>query len=240
MKNMKWTLLSCMTLLICILALALPAVASNSGTVTVTGTVPLIIYDVQSSGITTSTAIISWKTNGPATSQVFYDTKFHANVTGYAYHSSLDNAPVMQHSVTLSGLSPSTTYHYRAKSTALIGSANFVAVSADFTFKTLSAHIAPTVTTVRAWPVLGTSALLWGSLDDKGSASSVVVYFQWGRTINYGSETSHQTLTRAHNIFTGRVTSLKKNTTYHFRAVAVGDGTSYGEDETFRTMSWPF
>jgi len=35
--------------------------------------------------------------------------------------------------------------------------------------------------------------------------------------------------------FSGNLTDLAGNTTYHFRAKAVGDGTAYGDDVTFAT-----
>ena len=54
------------------------------------------------------------------------------------------------------------------------------------------------------------------------------------------SFTSHQTLMGTHSIFVAWVTNAERNTTYHFRAVAVGDVISYGNDETFRTVPWPF
>lgn len=232
MNNLKLTLLGCMVLLACVAALGLPAAASASGTITITGTVPLIIYDTQVSSITSHSATISWQTNGNATSQVFYDVKSHADTSAYAYHSLKDNALVLQHGVGLNGLSPSTTYHCRVEST--IGGIKLVAVSPDFTFNTLPAHIPPGVITVGALPVGSTSALLWGILYNKGSASSVAVYFQWGTTTSYGHQTAQQTLTGP-NIFLALATPLAPNTTYHFRAVAVGDGTSYGQDEILRT-----
>jgi hypothetical protein len=104
-------------------------------------------------------------------------------------------------------------------------------------WETISAYVAPTVTPFGSYPVLDTSALLRGFLDDRGSASSVVVYFEWGTSTNYGSVTSQQTLTKDNSIFTAWVAPLKGNTTYHFRAVAVGNGISYSNDETFRTLS---
>ena len=226
-------------LLICMAALGLPALAASSGTTTVTGTVPLIAYDTQASGITDRAATISWRTNGNATSQVFYDTRHHEDTADYEYHSFKYTTPVLQHSVGLSGLRRDTTYHYRVKSVATIGGVEFIAVSPDYTFKTLSAYTAPRVTTTGACPLDPTRAFLRGTLDKMGSASSVEVYFQWGTTESYGFETDHQTLTSApHSIF-AFVSSLTPNTLYHFRAVAEGDGTSYGEDQVFRTMPLP-
>lgn len=236
MNNLKRTLLGCMVLIACVAALGLPAAASASGTTTITGTVPLIIYDIQVSGITSNSATISWLTNGKATSRVFYGVKYHADTAAYAHHSPEDNGLVLQHSVGLNGLSPSTTYHCRVKSTAIIGGIEFVAVSPDFTFETLPAYIPPGVITIGAFPVGSTSALLWGILYNKGSASSVDVYFQWGTTTSYGHQTAHQTLTGAHNIILALAAPLTPNTTYHFRAVAVANGISYyGQDQVFRT-----
>ena len=39
--------------------------------------------------------------------------------------------------------------------------------------------------------------------------------------------------------FTAEVTDLTPGTTYHFRAKATGDGTSYGDDVTFTTPQLP-
>jgi hypothetical protein len=39
-------------------------------------------------------------------------------------------------------------------------------------------------------------------------------------------------------IFIAFITGLTPHTRYHFRAVAVGDGTSYGWDESFTTSKW--
>ncbi len=236
---MRRTLFGGVVLLICMAALGLPALAANSGTTTVTGTVSLIAYDTQASGITNRAATISWQTNGNATSQVFYDTEPHESVTEYEYYSLEDTRPVLQHSVELNRLRPATTYYYRVKSVATIGGVEFIAISPDYTFKTLSAYIAPRVTTIGAWPLGPTRAFFWGILNNMGSASSVEVYFQWGETESYGFETDHQTLTSAPHFIFAFVSSLTPNTVYHLRAVAAGDGTSYGQDRVFRTMPLP-
>jgi hypothetical protein len=232
MKNMKWSLLG-VVLLICVTALGVPAAASTSGTTSVTGVVPLTIRDVQASGITCHSATISWQTNGNATSQVFYDTQPHTSVADYAYQSALDSTLVTAHTVQLGTLFPST-YHYRVESVAEIDSIEFIAISQDYNFNTSGTCVAPSVTTVFALP-LPQFAIFLGRLNSMGTASSVEVYFQWGKTKDYGNETAHWTLTGAPNIFLAVAASLTPNTTYHFRAVAVGDGTSYGQDQVFRT-----
>ncbi len=126
----------------CVFALALsvclltPVAAFAQGQVTGGFTVGVSVSSVAVSSITTTTATISWTTNGNATSQVFYDTASHADVSGYAFSTAEDSSPVISHSVSLSGLTPATTYHYRVKSTT---AGNLSAISGDATFVTSTA-----------------------------------------------------------------------------------------------------
>ncbi|XUW99379.1 MAG: fibronectin type III domain-containing protein [Dehalogenimonas sp.] len=109
------------------------AVAAQGGTA-ITGTIPLIASNLDSSGLTTSGAVITWETNGGATSQVYYDTSSHADINDYAHTTAFDLALVSAHSVTLSGLTAGTIYHYRVKST--IPDTYFNAISEDASFIT--------------------------------------------------------------------------------------------------------
>ena len=93
----------------------------------------------------------------------------------------------------------------------------------------------PAVTTGSATSVTSTSATLNGSLTDLGSASSVGVAFQWGTTVAYGSATGTQTLD-ATGDFNAGISGLTPSTTYHFRAVALGDEFDAGDDVTFTTL----
>lgn len=90
-------------------------------------TTPPIISNIQSSGITTTTATITWTTDEASNSVVEYGLTT-------SYGSSGSNASmVTSHSVGLSGLTASTLYHYRVKSTDAAGN---TATSADNTFTT--------------------------------------------------------------------------------------------------------
>ncbi len=81
-----------------------------------------------SASAATSTATITWNTNKPASSQVFYGlTAAHGSST------SVDSALVTSHSEMLSGLTPNTTYHFQVKSADADGD---VVISADATFTT--------------------------------------------------------------------------------------------------------
>jgi len=132
---MRWKLVSGALVLACIVLQAMPVMVAAEGT-SVTGTVPLVIYDVNASAIGSDSATIVWKTNGGASSQVFYDTEFHENITDYASHTPDDTTPVITHSVPLTGLSPSITYHYRARSVAAVNGTAFIAISDDYNFTT--------------------------------------------------------------------------------------------------------
>jgi len=131
---MKWKTACCLILLLCLM---LPGgrIRAATGSTTITGSVLLVTYEVSTSHIGYFTAIISWKTNGDATSQVFYDTVSHDNIVDYAYCSRERRASVTKHKMTLNKLSPSTTYYYRVVSMA----GDVESVSDEYTFTTLRA-----------------------------------------------------------------------------------------------------
>ena len=95
----------------------------------------------------------------------------------------------------------------------------------------------PAVTTNAATNVASFSATLNGSLNPRGSTTTV--YFQYGLTTSYGSTTPTQTQTgnTSRNI-SANISGLMASHTYHFRIVAHNNGgTSYGSDRTFTTLS---
>ncbi len=133
-------------------------------------------------------------------------------------------------SANLSSLSPNTTYYFRAKAT---GSVTVYGDELSFTTE----RVLPAVTTNDATDITISSATLNGNLDDLGAAGTVNVSFEWGLTTSYGNETTPEAMTLT-GAFSANLSSLSSDTTYHFRAKAVGNGTSYGEDRSFSTPSW--
>jgi phosphodiesterase/alkaline phosphatase D-like protein len=134
-------------------------------------------------------------------------------------------------SASLTGLTPSATYHFRA---IAVGDGTSVGVDKSFTTNATSA---PVVSTNAASSVATTSATLNGNLASKGTVDNVTVYFEWGLTISYGNTTTPQAKT-AIGTLSASLTGLTADTTYHFRAVAVGDGSVvYGDDVTLTTAS---
>ncbi|CAD7780195.1 MAG: Right handed beta helix region [Candidatus Methanoperedenaceae archaeon GB50] len=86
-----------------------------------------VISEVDSQPSTNS-AVITWTTDEPATSQVEYGLN-----TDYGSLTNLDSNLVTSHSVTITGLVPETLYHYRVRSQDANGNE---AISIDHTFTT--------------------------------------------------------------------------------------------------------
>jgi hypothetical protein len=124
------------------------------------------------------------------------------------------------------GLSPNTTYHYRAKAVG-----DSAAYGPDMTFTT-NASQPPEVTTQEASDVAVGSVTLNGYLDSLGTALSVRVSFEYGLTESYDQETTALTMTTT-GLFNIPVDGLTPGANYHFRVKVVGDSTSYGIDMRF-------
>lgn len=92
-------------------------------------------------------------------------------------------------------------------------------------------------TTNAATNVTDTSATLGGSVNPNGS--STTVYFEYGTSTAYGSQTANQVFTgNTSQAVTANVTGLATGTTYHYRLVAKNaGGTSVGSDVTFTTAT---
>src|SRR4029077_20892479 len=94
----------------------------------------------------------------------------------------------------------------------------------------------PTVTTNPATNVASFSATLNGSVNPRGSTTTVD--FRWGTTTSYGHTTPMQTKTGNTSLpITANISGLNASHLYHFRIVATnGGGTSFCPDRTFTTL----
>jgi hypothetical protein len=133
-------------------------------------------------------------------------------------------------SASLSGLVPNNAYYFRAKAVG-----EQTSYGDDKAFFTTAAGL-PTITTSDATSITATTATLNGNLTSTGISENVTVRFQWGTSTGYGFFTDTQIMT-ATGTFNASLSSLSPDTTYHFRAAAYGDGTSYGDDKTFTTKA---
>jgi hypothetical protein len=104
--------------------------ASDDATVTVNppDSTPPAISNIQIPSVTGTSATITWSTDESSDSQVEYGTS-----AGYGQSTTLNTTMTTSHSVTVSGLSPVTQYHFRVKSKDTAGNP---AASGDQTFTT--------------------------------------------------------------------------------------------------------
>jgi hypothetical protein len=137
----------------------------------------------------------------------------------------------------INGLSPSTTYYFKARADGGIYGA---AYGNELSFTT--SHLPPSMWTESATDVMTSAATLNGKLYLTGSASSVDVSFEWGTSRGgpYPNTTPSQTLTSP-EVYLYDLTGLSPDTTYYFRAKGDGGiyGTGYGEEQAFTTGANP-
>ena len=97
----------------------------------------LSISNPAATGVTLTSATMSWQTNAPATSQVEYGT-----TTSYGTTTTLDSTLVTSHQQSVTSLRPGTLYHYRLRSK---DANNNQAMSGDLTVTTIADTTPPTV-----------------------------------------------------------------------------------------------
>lgn len=184
---------------------------------------PLTISNVQVVGVTANGATIQWTTNVAANSQVEYGL-----TTSYGSQTVLDTTLATNHSVTLSGLSASTLYHFKVKSAPSGGA---VVGSPDSTFTT-SAASGLIISSVQAVGVTsGGATIQWTT--NVGGSSQV----NYGLTTSYGMNTvlDSNLMTTHRQLLSG----LSPGTTYHYRVVSApqSGGSVTSGDNTFSTVS---
>ena len=136
-------------------------------------------------------------------------------------------------SASVSELEPNSTYHVRIVATNGAGTQT----GPDETFATAAPP--PTVDTGVARAVTQSSATLAGTVNPNGAEVSSCM-LEYGTSTSYTSSVpcspspgSGESTVAVSAVADG----LEANTTYHFRIVARNDGgTSYGSDETFKTL----
>ena len=187
-------------------------VSTNSSNLTATSTsysfattapAAPVISAVSSSSITSTSAVIAWTTDQASSSQVKYGT-----TQSYGSTSTLSSTLVMSHSVTLTGLTPGTTYDFEVIST---NGSSVTATSTNYTFATLAA--APVISAVTSSSITSNSAIIAWTTDQ--ASSSLVNY---GTTASYGSSSTPNTnLVTSHSV---TLTGLTPGTTYYFDVVS--------------------
>ena len=154
---------------------------SSDGTFTTTvpvDTTPPVISSVADSNVTSTAATIAWTTNEAANTRVDYGTT--TSYDSFAFNGTMATS----HSQALSGLTASTLYHYRVRSTDAAGNA---AVSGDYTFTTPAPPdtTAPVISSVSSSNLTSSGATIAWTTNE--AASTQVEY---GTTTGYGTSSA--------------------------------------------------
>lgn len=191
--------------------------SNNSDTtapaITLTGTTPA-----------QTSATVAWTTDEAADSQAEYGT-----TSSYTASTTLDSSLVTSHSVSVTGLTASTTYHYRVLSTDASGN---LAASTDQTFTTTAAAdtTAPTITAIASSTSTTGATITWTTNEN---ADSRVDY---GSNSSYGTASTSATLGTSHSI---TLSGLTSSTVYHFRiqSTDASSNVATSSDLTFTTST---
>ncbi|MBP7804765.1 MAG: hypothetical protein KA052_00895 [Candidatus Pacebacteria bacterium] len=207
-------------------------VANSGSTSSIATSDPVspVISDVSSGTPDSTIATITWTTDIPTSSQVYY-----GSTSDYGTSTELDSLLTRMHSVSLTGLATCAEYHYQTSSTY----AGENALSPDNTFTTAGCVSAPVVSTIDATSLTDQGATLQGSIDTLSSAPITERGFHLSLNDIFNdpiivSETSEEFPV---GTFTLDTDALTCSTSYYYRAYASteNDTTGYGSGLTFST-----
>jgi hypothetical protein len=171
-----------------------------------------IISAVAVSNVTSTSAVVNWVTDQPATSLVNW-----GSTTGYGMASLPDPTLKTIHSVTLSGLTPNSVYDFDVVSANSAGTSS---TSPNSTFMT-GAPAPPVISGVTASNLTGNSATISWTTDQQ-----TVGQLNYGTTAAYGFSQSATTLAMNQAV---TLTGLTPGTTYYYQIIAT---TSAGTSST--------
>jgi hypothetical protein len=206
------------------------AVSSGTNAVSITPTgkwtsAPTLSSGPDAGSISVKKATITWSTSRTADSKVQYGT------TSGSYNTvePSSSSQVTSHSIQITGLTPGTTYYYKAKWTDEDGNTG---TSGE---KSFSTSAAPSVQDVTASSIGLTSALLTFT---SNGASSVKIYY--GTTTSFGGAVTMSTSTSSTK-YTSQLTGLLDGTKYYYKINTFdSDGTEYdGTVLDFTTLPRP-
>ena len=135
--------------------------------------------------------------------------------------------------VSMSGLTPNTTYYVRAYATNSAGT-NY---GEEVSFTTLQNVTVPSVTTSNVTSITPTTATGGGNVTQDGGATVTERGICWSTSHNPTTSSSHASSGTGIGSFSVNMTGLAPNTIYYVRAYAINSqGTSYGEEVSFTTL----
>ncbi|OGG53444.1 MAG: hypothetical protein A3F84_12730 [Candidatus Handelsmanbacteria bacterium RIFCSPLOWO2_12_FULL_64_10] len=181
---------------------------------------PVILEGPVAQGVGVDRATIFWRTDEVSSSEVEFDT-----TSTISSREVIRPEPVVDHTVTLTDLSPGTTYYYRVRSTAL---SRLSVPSEVFHFTTLAVRdtAGPTILEGPAVTVRAVSGFTVGWVTDEISTSEVV----YGPPDSLDQSRSVPGLVQRHSV---SVSGLRPATRYGFRVRSVDAASNPREGDSF-------
>jgi RNA polymerase subunit RPABC4/transcription elongation factor Spt4 len=207
---------------------------SSLNPVTTPAATSIVISDIQFSDITQTSAVVTWKTDKKSNSVVIYCLD-----GGDLCESGKDEAMVTSHSVKLTGLEKSKSYHITVKS-RMGDSADSPEASKDaasiLRLSEVRDTTPPKITNVKVTNLVGSSAEITWNTDEP--ATSQVSY---GTSATYGTLQPSQTDTTLQTFHDVSLYGLAPTTTFHFKVTSRdADGNEASSpDATFATAQPP-
>ncbi len=166
-------------------------------------TIPPVISDVTILAFTDRQAVLSWRTDEAADTVIEYGKD-----TGYG-KSAVDRSFILSHQMILTGLEPSTTYHFRIQATDAGG--NGPATSPDFAFMTraLPDTAPPVISKLKVTNITAASAIISWDTDEASTG-----LLELGTNTKYGYSVEDGTYATHHAMLVQNLTSGRA---YHFR-----------------------
>lgn len=207
-----------------------PAAAAPSETDNATDTqIELKISLVETSNLSKSSVTITWATNEPANSQVFYGT-----TDNYGQSSSLHSDLTQSHEILINGLTPGTNYFYKVVSKADGRTATQDGLEFTTLYEPVVTDQAPTISNVATQSVKTDSATIVWTTDEPTRGQ---IYY--GLTTEYDYVTDLSSSLDTNHSQT--IQHLTGDTTYNFQIIArdsAGNETIY-QNLTFKTLPEP-
>ena len=185
---------------------------------------PPSIQDVRISSTTETSATITWKTSEPSTSQVIVRDSSDVTITT----TELQETLVTNHSVSLSGLQPNTTYQYTVISRDAAG--NEATFKEELITAAKADETPPAISGVSVSQITESSAIITWNTNETATSQA-----NYGKTETYGSTTTlDSNLTTSHSV---TLTGLDDGTTYYFQAISKDSNgnVATSANQTFET-----
>jgi hypothetical protein len=186
-------------------------------------TPPPIIAGLAVTNLTMVSATMVWKTATPTEAQIEYGAS-----SSYGVLTPVEFCRDTAHVITLSGLTPNTTYHFRVRAKDAAGK---LAVSRDTTFTTLADLQPPLIANIAAAKVTATSATITWTTDEPATSQ---VEFGLDETYGRVSPIDPALLTQ-HEVV---LANLASSQTFHARVKStdVFGNTAVSPDFIFKTL----